>query len=117
VLDHGRIVETVEPRAPGGHKLWVEVECDTDVAERLLRSLPQVRHFDFEPAGAGYARAVLQPADPEADLRALVGRLFTRNGVLVRELSGAQRHLEDIFQRLTRPADEHDEDAFEEVEL
>ena len=117
VLDHGRVVETVEPRVAGGWKLWVEVECDSTLAERLLRTLVEVRRFDFEAAPEGFARAVLEPADPTADLRALVGRLFTRNGILVRELSGAQRHLEDVFQRLTRPAGDLEDEAVEEVEL
>jgi ABC-2 type transport system ATP-binding protein len=113
ILHHGSVVQEVEARASGGGKLWMEVECDCATAQGLLKGIEKVARFHCSPntGRTGVTNIVIEPTEPEGDLRAELGRLFVRNGIMVCALSGVRQHLEDIFYRLTHSSEFMDEDG------
>ena len=50
--------------------------------------------------------------DGTEDIRAELGRLFVRNGIMVTALSGVRQQLEDIFHRLTHSSGLVEEESF-----
>ena len=67
--------------------------------------MPEVEHFNVSSAEGEYFRCALTPRDG-MDLRPLVFALVRERGWYLRELTRSRHSLEDIYVRVTSPAEE-----------
>ncbi|MDD8045947.1 MAG: ABC transporter ATP-binding protein [Verrucomicrobiota bacterium] len=114
ILNHGSVVQEVETRTGGVCTLWMEVECDEATATRLLDGMEAVVSFRCSPhpTRSSVTNLEIQAGDGTEDIRAELGRLFVRNGIMVTALSGVRQQLEDIFHRLTHSSGLIEEESF-----
>jgi ABC-2 type transport system ATP-binding protein len=99
--------ENLQRLMAGSSQVIAEIAAPDGVLREHLLRIPEIERFDVSDGGAGFQRCVLTPRDG-LDLRPLIFVLVQQNGWVMRELTRRHHSLEDIYEQITRPDEEEE---------
>ena len=91
----------------GSSQVIAEIAAPAGALRECLSRIPEIERFDVSDGGGGFQRCVLTPRDG-LDLRPLIFVLAQQNGWVMRELTRRRHSLEDIYEQITRPDEEEE---------
>ncbi len=110
ILYEGKILaadtpENLQGRMSSNSQVVAEIAAPERELMDCWTELPEVEHFNVSAAEGEYFRCALTPRDG-MDLRPVVFALVRERGWNLRELTRSRHSLEDIYVRVTSPAEE-----------
>ncbi len=114
ILDRGRITASDSPEAllrlmKGDEQISAEVQGPREAVEKAVAELEGVSQPHFSDMGEGWLKVTLH-GERSAVLREHFFEMVCTHQWRLRELTAAQRHLEDVFAELTEGVSSPDEE-------
>jgi ABC-2 type transport system ATP-binding protein len=99
--------ENLQRLMAGSSQVIAEIAAPAGALRECLSRIPEIERFDMSDGGGGFQCCVLTPRDG-LDLRPIIFILAQQNGWVMRELTRRRHSLEDIYEQITRPDEEEE---------
>jgi hypothetical protein len=99
--------ENLQHRMAGSSQVIAEIAAPAEALRECFSQMPEIEQFDVSAGDGGFQRCKLTPRDG-LDLRPVVFALARDRGWVVRELTRHRHSLEDIYEQITRPGEEEE---------
>jgi ABC-2 type transport system ATP-binding protein len=99
--------ENLQRRMAGGSQVIAEIAAPAEALRGAFEALPELEHFDISAIDGEFFRCALTPRDG-CDLRPVIFALVRELGWTLRELTRSRHSLEDIYEQITRPDEEEE---------